>query len=155
MELLFTLSLHLLLDSQPVIIPQTPRHTCVSSFAQFSVPLFTPLSEVRLHKLPFVSVPLLPCSPLSAKSVCITLSPPASMALFKGSQCHLLFPVSFLMGSLPPSVYAVVLGRPDHRPDVGFLEVSVADFLALPAQALPPFSSLGRARSTLDCPSLF
>lgn len=102
-----------------------------------------------------MGVPHLPCSPLSAGSVRIALSPPASMALFRGSPCQLLFPVSFLTGSLPPSVYAVLLGRLDHRPDVGFLEVSAADFLALPAQALPPFSSLSRARSTLACPSLF
>lgn len=64
------------------------------------------------------------------------------------------FPFPLPTGSFPPPVYAFVLGRFDHRPDAGFLEVSAAGFLALPAQALPPFSSLGRARSTLDCPSL-
>lgn len=76
------------------------------------------------------------------------------MTLFQGLSMSFAFPVPLPTGSFPPSVYAFVLGRPDHRPDAGFLEVSAADFLALPAQALPPFSSLGRAGSTLDCPSL-
>lgn len=144
-----------MLDSQLIIIPYVPRHTCVSSFPHLSFPLLTFLSDLGLRREPVVGVPLLSGSPLSAKRTCITLCPPAPVALFRGSECHSLFPVPLRTGSLPPSVFAVLLGRPDHRPDVGFLEVSVTDFLALPALALPHFSSPGRARSTLDCPSPF
>lgn len=130
------------------------RHTHVSSFTHLSVPLLYLRSASA--KCPLgVSLSCLASLLLWKGFACITLSLPDPVALFRDSQCPLLFPVPLPTGSLPPPVYAVVFGGPDHRPDVGFLEVSTTDFLALPVQALPPFSFLGRARSTLGCPSLF
>lgn len=66
----------------------------------------------------------------------------------------MLFPVPLPTGSVSPPVYPVELGRPDCRPGGSFLEVSGADVLALPAQALPAFSSLGGTRSAVERPSL-
>lgn len=107
---------------------QTHRVSCVLHSPL--TPLLTPLSSAST-KCP-LWWPSLACPPLSAQSACITPSPPSPVALFRARDA-IRFSCSPPHRVFSSSCLCCGTWRLDYRPDVGFLEVSLSDFLALPA----------------------
>lgn len=121
---------------------QVPRHTRAPLSILPSVPVFAPLSPRSASLALNPGCALCGCPHLAW----LTPSPPAPVALFRGSHCHLRVLLPLPVGSLPPPVFPVVLGRPDYR-----LSGSLCSWLCLHRA---PFSSLDGTRSAVNCPSL-